>query len=204
MLISPWVAKGTVFQEPQAGPSPTSQFELTSIPATIKNLFNLSSFLTKRDAWAGNFEELLLDSPRDDAPMHLPDAPAPASPWDPPPPAGRKADDDGDDDDAAAERRKFRPPNGDDDDDDERRRRALAVGAGGDVAEPAPERHCSSWHGGPEAPCRAATAPSLKQQRNARLLAALTGRGEAEVEGLDAEQADRFIAKAWNEWMSAQ
>ena len=29
MLISPWVAKGTVFQEPQAGPSPTSQFELT-------------------------------------------------------------------------------------------------------------------------------------------------------------------------------
>ena len=119
MLISPWVAKGTVFQEPQAGPSPTSQFELTSVPATIKNLFNLSSFLTKRDAWAGNFEELLLDSPRDDAPMHLPDAPAPASPWDPPPPAGRKADDDGDDDDAAAERRKFRPPNGDDDDDDD-------------------------------------------------------------------------------------
>jgi hypothetical protein len=27
-----------------------SQFELTSVPATVKNLFNLSGFLTKRDA----------------------------------------------------------------------------------------------------------------------------------------------------------
>ena len=45
---------------------------------------------------------------------------------------------------------------------------------------------------------------SLKQQRNARLLAALTGRGEAGLEGMDAEQADRFIAARWNEWMTAQ
>ena len=85
MLISPWVAAGAVFQEP-LGPTNTSQFELTSVPATVKNLFNLTSFLTKRDAWAGSFDELLLDKPRADAPMHLPDAPEPASPWDPPPP----------------------------------------------------------------------------------------------------------------------
>ena len=56
----------------------------------MKTLFNLSSFLTKRDAWAGSFEELLLDTPRPDSdmPRHLPDAPRPATPWDPPPGTG--------------------------------------------------------------------------------------------------------------------
>ena len=77
--------KGAVIQEPK-GPTSTSQFELSSIPATIHNLFNLSLFLTKRDEWAGSFDELLLDAPRDDAPMHLPDPPAPAKPWTPAPP----------------------------------------------------------------------------------------------------------------------
>lgn len=56
--------------------------------STAKNLFNLSTFLTKRDAWAGSLGELLtLDEPRTDAPMHLPDAPiAPKciDPWCPP------------------------------------------------------------------------------------------------------------------------
>lgn len=89
MLVSPWVAKGTVFQEP-TGPTSTSQFELTSIAATIKNLFNLSTFLTKRDAWAGSFHELLLERPRVDVPMHLPEAPKAAAPWDPPPPLSRQ------------------------------------------------------------------------------------------------------------------
>ena len=32
--------------------------------APRQNLFNLTTFLTKRDAWAGNLEELLLDAPR--------------------------------------------------------------------------------------------------------------------------------------------
>ena len=41
MLISPWIPKGTVIQEPK-GPYNTSQFELTSVPATVKTLFNLS------------------------------------------------------------------------------------------------------------------------------------------------------------------
>ena len=86
MLISPWVEKGVVIQEP-TGPTKTSQFELSSISATIQNLFNTSQFLTKRDEWAGTFEELLMDEPRADAdcPMHLPDPPAPAHPWTPPP-----------------------------------------------------------------------------------------------------------------------
>ena len=82
-IMSPWIAKGKVIQTP-SGPTPTSQFELSSICSTAKTLFNLSSFLTKRDSWAGSFESLLLDTPRPDSdcPMHLPDAPPP---WTPPP-----------------------------------------------------------------------------------------------------------------------
>jgi len=36
---------------------------------------------TKRDAWAGNLMELLEDTPRTDAPMHLPTPNPPQSPW---------------------------------------------------------------------------------------------------------------------------
>ena len=37
---------------------------------------------TKRDAWAGSFEELLtLDSPRTDCPLHFPESPPVAAPW---------------------------------------------------------------------------------------------------------------------------
>ena len=46
-------------------------------PPTTKNLFGIPGFLTHRDAWAGSFHELLtLDTPRTDAPMHLPEPPA--------------------------------------------------------------------------------------------------------------------------------
>ena len=50
VLISPWVSKGDAIQEPTKGPTQTSQFELSSVPATVKSLFNLTSYLTKRDA----------------------------------------------------------------------------------------------------------------------------------------------------------
>jgi len=57
------------------GPTPYSQYEHSSIPATVKKLFNLkSNFLTKRDAWAGTFEKYFhfRDTPRDDCPgLHL-------------------------------------------------------------------------------------------------------------------------------------
>ena len=56
------------------GPSSTSEFEHSSIPATIKKLFKLKSdFLTKRDAWAGTFEDIVghLTSPRTDCPGML-------------------------------------------------------------------------------------------------------------------------------------
>ncbi|GKC15993.1 non-specific phospholipase C1 [Tanacetum coccineum] len=65
LLISPWIEKGT-----------DSQYEHSSIPATVKKLFNLDSdFLTKRDAWAGTFESCfnIRDTPRDDCPEKLPE-----------------------------------------------------------------------------------------------------------------------------------
>ncbi|KAJ9698662.1 hypothetical protein PVL29_007634 [Vitis rotundifolia] len=75
ILVSPWIEKGTVIHEP-TGPTPHSQFEHSSIPATVKKLFNLkSNFLTKRDAWAGTFENYFYfrDTPRDDCPETLPE-----------------------------------------------------------------------------------------------------------------------------------
>lgn len=76
IMVSPWIKKGTVISRPQ-GPTPTSEYEHSSIPATIKKMFNLSSnFLTRRDAWAGTFEQVVgqLTSPRTDCPEILPDA----------------------------------------------------------------------------------------------------------------------------------
>ncbi|PSS09482.1 Non-specific phospholipase [Actinidia chinensis var. chinensis] len=74
ILVSPWIDKGTVIHEP-TGPTPDSHFEHSSIPATVKKLFNLkSNFLTKRDAWAGTFENYfhIRETPRDDCPEELP------------------------------------------------------------------------------------------------------------------------------------
>ncbi|KAH7863833.1 hypothetical protein Vadar_022432 [Vaccinium darrowii] len=73
ILISPWIERGTVLHEP-SGPYPTSQFEHSSIPATVKKIFNLPEFLTKRDAWAGTFDVVLnRNSPRIDCPVTLPE-----------------------------------------------------------------------------------------------------------------------------------
>jgi phospholipase C len=75
ILISPWIDQGIVIHEPN-GPTPTSQYEHSSIPATVKKLFNLNSnFLTKRDAWAGSFEGLfsMRSTPRTDCPEKLPE-----------------------------------------------------------------------------------------------------------------------------------
>ncbi|XP_022865607.1 non-specific phospholipase C4-like [Olea europaea var. sylvestris] len=72
IMISPWIEKGTVLQGP-SGPYPTSEFEHSSIPATVKKIFNLNEFLTKRDAWAGTFEGVISrESPRTDCPETLP------------------------------------------------------------------------------------------------------------------------------------
>ncbi|PKI57769.1 hypothetical protein CRG98_021836 [Punica granatum] len=65
----------SVVHGPNGSPYPTSEYEHSSIPATVKKLFNLSSpFLTKRDAWAGTFEGIVqkLAEPRTDCPEKLP------------------------------------------------------------------------------------------------------------------------------------
>lgn len=72
-FISPWIEPGTVVHRP-SGPHPTSEFEHSSIPASVKKIFNLASFLTKRDAWAGTFDIVLTrDTPRTDCPATLPE-----------------------------------------------------------------------------------------------------------------------------------
>ncbi|KAL6996935.1 Non-specific phospholipase C6 [Sarracenia purpurea var. burkii] len=75
IMVSPWIKKGTVISRPK-GPASNSEYEHSSIPATIKKMFNLSSnFLTHRDAWAGTFEQVVgeLTSPRTDCPEILPE-----------------------------------------------------------------------------------------------------------------------------------
>ena len=90
LLVSPWVRRGTIVSEPpaEAKPFAGSRYDGTSIVSTIKRLFDLPRFLTKRDAWSATFDHLFdeLDAPRDDAPMHLPEAPRPTprpgfKPW---------------------------------------------------------------------------------------------------------------------------
>ncbi|OIV93136.1 hypothetical protein TanjilG_20798 [Lupinus angustifolius] len=74
IAISPWIEKGTVVHGPNGSPTPTSEYEHSSIPATVKKLFNLPSFLTKRDEWAGTFEGIVQTrkEPRTDCPEQLP------------------------------------------------------------------------------------------------------------------------------------
>jgi len=81
LLISPWIPAGTVLHEPN-GPTSTSQYEHSSIPATVKKLFNLPGpFLTARDAWAGTFDGVFsLTAPRRDCPLQLPAAPSSLQP----------------------------------------------------------------------------------------------------------------------------
>ncbi|KAM2057722.1 hypothetical protein ACFX16_030377 [Malus domestica] len=64
-----------VIHGPNGSPSPTSEFEHSSIPATVKKIFNLTApFLTKRDEWAGTFESIVQTrtEPRTDCPEQLP------------------------------------------------------------------------------------------------------------------------------------
>ncbi|KAF3452299.1 hypothetical protein FNV43_RR02732 [Rhamnella rubrinervis] len=74
IMVSPWIQKGTVVHGPNGSPSPTSEYEHSSIPATVKKIFNLPSFLTKRDEWAGTFDGIVQTrtEPRTDCPVILP------------------------------------------------------------------------------------------------------------------------------------
>lgn len=72
IVVSPWIQQGFV-EHKAAGPmAPFSQYEHSSIPATVRKLFNLPSpHLTAREAWAGTFDHLVQTSPRTDTPATL-------------------------------------------------------------------------------------------------------------------------------------
>lgn len=76
IAISPWIEKGKVEHRAQ-GPMPSSEYEHSSIAATIRKLFNLPQPpLTAREAWAGNFAHLISrTTPRTDTPVELPSPP---------------------------------------------------------------------------------------------------------------------------------
>jgi hypothetical protein len=80
LAISPRIAKGVRVGEPLPAqkPTPTSQFEHTSVMATIRKLWGISKQnLTRRDGWAATFTELLsLDTPRE-TPQRTPNPPPP-------------------------------------------------------------------------------------------------------------------------------
>ena len=58
LFVSPWLPRGYV--EKRA-------FDHSSLPATVKRLFNLPSFIGRRDTAANTFENLLLQAPRTNA-----------------------------------------------------------------------------------------------------------------------------------------
>jgi phospholipase C len=71
LIVSPWVKAGRV---------DSTQYQHTSVLATLKKLCGLTEFLTERDASANTFEGLFdeMDQPRDDTPVTLPRAELPA------------------------------------------------------------------------------------------------------------------------------
>lgn len=70
VICSPWVKKGKV---------DSTRYQHTSVLATLKKMFGLNGFLTKRDASANTFEHIFdeLDAPRTDTPKKLPRPPLP-------------------------------------------------------------------------------------------------------------------------------
>jgi len=72
ILVSPWINKGVVIHDPPS--SQGNHYTHTSILSTLKEVFDLPSFLTKRDAWSPTFTHVVdgRTSPRTDAPIKLP------------------------------------------------------------------------------------------------------------------------------------
>jgi len=71
VIISPWIDP-RIISAPKKGC--LGQYEHSSVPATLKKLFDLESFLTDRDEWAATFDHLVngRDEPRTDCPEKLP------------------------------------------------------------------------------------------------------------------------------------
>ena len=87
IAISPWIQKGTVVSAAPSEQKPTesSEYDLTSIMATVRKLFSGmdQTPLSNRDAWSSTFEHIFnsMEEPRGDCPEHLTEAmtPTPAT-----------------------------------------------------------------------------------------------------------------------------
>eukprot|EP01051_Picozoa_sp_SAG22_P005625 SAG22_NODE_339_length_12034_cov_3.087474_2_plen_250_part_00 len=189
MLISPWVAKGAVIQAPEPGRrnggGPAAQFEHSSIPATLKSLFNLTGFLTKRDAWAASFESVLLDALRPEAaPLHFPTAPPPRDghwgPWKNNTPS------------AAANVSK----------EVEGRRRLdlLRPPASGSLT--AQPQHCSMERPPHEA-CMGAAAVTAKQWKSVDLYSSLTMTPRPDIDSMTHQDASVWLRARRAEWLDS-
>jgi phospholipase C len=69
ILVSPWRPKGKI---------DSTQCQHTSVLATVKMIFGLPNFLTKRDQHAATFDQTFLNAPRTDTPTSLPHIAMPA------------------------------------------------------------------------------------------------------------------------------
>lgn len=80
IAISPWIAKGTVVNKSkEQQPASNSEFDSTSIMATVNELLGVNSPpLGARMAWSSRFTNLITDSKglRHDCPLTLPELPA--------------------------------------------------------------------------------------------------------------------------------
>jgi phospholipase C len=65
VIVSPWVERGKV---------DSTVYDHSSVPASLKELLDLPSFLTRRDAAANTLAHLVGDDKRTDAPLTLPRA----------------------------------------------------------------------------------------------------------------------------------
>ena len=76
VMVSPWIAKGTVVSAPSRAQAPmaTSQFESTSIISSANKIFGITESRTRRDAWAGTFHDIVSGDSgmRTDCPDALP------------------------------------------------------------------------------------------------------------------------------------
>jgi len=76
VVVSPWINPAVIHQPTGVqAPNATSQFESTSIIATSNKILGVPGTMTARGAWAGTFDNLLLErtTPRTDCPVTLPD-----------------------------------------------------------------------------------------------------------------------------------
>ena len=78
VMASPWLPQGTVERDPPENEkfSADSKYDSTSLVGTLKEIFSLDSYLTRRDEWSGSFAHLfeVLNGPENQGPLHLPEA----------------------------------------------------------------------------------------------------------------------------------